>query len=81
MEKRPGSPGWFDRDIIFPANEFEHEAVRHAQRVMGVYESGIMDQPTRARLQGIQSLFRLRVTGMLDLPTAMKLEEIRSHYA
>lgn len=81
MARREGSPEWFDRDIIFPSSDFEHEAVRHAQRVMRVYESGLMDETTRARLQGIQGLFRLKITGMLDLPTAIKLEEIREHYA
>lgn len=74
-------PVWFDRDIIFPVSEFEHDAVKQVQRVLRLEETGLMDHQTRAHIQGFQSLFRLRVTGMLDLPTAQKIEEVRSHYA
>lgn len=81
MHKREGSPSWFDRDIIYPVGEFEHDAVKHAQRVFRLEETGLMDQSTRSHIQGFQALFKLRVTGVLDLPTAIKIEEIRSQYA
>lgn len=81
MRKREGSPDWFDRDIIYPVGEFECEAVKHAQRVLRLEETGIMDQSTRSHIQGLQALFMLRVTGILDLPTAQKIEEIRNRYA
>lgn len=79
--RRDGSPEWFDRDIIFPCNDFEREAIKHAQRVMRCDENGMMDEQTRSHIQGLQALFRLKVTGILDLPTAMKIEEIRNQYA
>lgn len=81
MRKREGSPDWFDRDIIFPSSEFDHEAVKHAQRVLRLEESGIMDEKTRSHIQGIQGLFQLKVTGILDLQTAIALEKIRQAYA
>jgi len=81
MLKREGSPTWFDRDIIYPVGEFEQEAVRHVQRIMRLEETGTMDHSTRSHIQGLQALFNLKVTGILDLPTAQKIEEIRNRYA
>jgi hypothetical protein len=81
MRKREGSPDWFDRDIIMPSNDFERSAVMQAQRVMRCAETGEMTGDTRAHIQGFQGLFRLRITGILDLPTAIKIEEIRNQYA
>ena len=79
--RRQGSPEWFENDIIFPMGEFEREAVRHAQRVLRGDETGVMDQPTRALLRGFQGLFGMRQTGILDLNTAIKIEEIRNQYS
>lgn len=78
--KREGSPDWFERDIIFPVNEFENEAVKYAQRVMRCAETGLMDDVTRSHIQGFQALFKLRVTGILDLETAKKLETVRNFH-
>lgn len=79
--KRPGSPEWFENDIIHAMSEFEHEAVRHAQRVLRVDETGELDGTTRAALRGFQGLFKLTPHGILDLPTAIKIEEVRNRYA
>lgn len=74
------APEWFDRDVIVVANDRDREAVLQAQRVMRCEETGVMDQLTRAHIQGFQGLFRLRVTGILDLPTAEAIERVRSMY-
>lgn len=79
--RRPGSPEWFENDIIFPTSDFERSAVRHAQRVLRVDETGLLDGPTRAVLRGFQGLFGLRMTGILDLNTAIKIEEVRHQHA
>lgn len=76
----PG-PDWFPGDFIYPANEPQREAVRHAQRVLRLAETGDLDDLTRASLRGFQGLFNLRVSGIMDLQTATKLEEVRSQYA
>jgi len=74
-------PDWLRRDIHSPVTEADRGAVRHAQRIMGMPETGCLDGPTRARLRGFQALFRLRETGILDHATADILEGIRSHHA
>lgn len=75
------APNWWERDIIYPTTEKDHEAIKHAQRVMRCAETGIMDQVTRAHIQGFQGLFGIRVTGILDLPTAEAIERVRNAYA
>lgn len=74
-------PSWIKRPIIRPANEFERDAVRHAQLVLRCPETGEMDQEFVVRLRGIQSLFGLRVTGHLDLETAEQIERLVNQYA
>ena len=82
MCEQPSSkPPWFKRTIIRPANDFEREAVTHAQRVLRCDTTGEMDEATVSHLRGIQSLFGLRVTGALDEPTAIQIERIRGYYA
>lgn len=80
--RRPGSPDWFENDITYdPFSEFDREAVRHAQRVLRVDETGCLDHPTRAALRGFQGIFRLPQNGALTLDTAIKIEQVRNRYA
>ncbi len=74
-------PVWFKRDVRVATTEFEHEAVRHAQRVMRCAETGDMDESTIIHLRGIQALFGLPATGVLDLETAKQIERIRVYGA
>lgn len=69
-----------ERDILSPVSPSEHEAVRTAQRALGLVETGELDEPTRASLRGVQRLFGAQVTGVLDLPTAALLERLRHIY-
>ncbi|MFF6988347.1 peptidoglycan-binding protein [Streptomyces sp. NPDC010273] len=66
-----------NRVIIAPANEGEREAVRTAQRALGLNVTGAMDEPTRASLRGVQNLFRLPVSGVLDRATAEALDKLK----
>lgn len=77
----PNAPSWFDDTILFPSNERERDSVRHVQRVMRLDDSGEMDHNTRAALRALQSLFNIKVTGVLDLATAQKVEQIRNRFA
>lgn len=74
------SPEWFKRDIYFPANDAEREAVRFAQRVMGAVVTGEMDEDTRKRIRGLQYTFGLPMTGILDRVTAMKIDGLRNFH-
>ncbi|MFF3363577.1 peptidoglycan-binding domain-containing protein [Streptomyces misionensis] len=66
-----------DRVIIAPANEGEREAIRTAQRALGIDVTGEMDSATKSALRGVQALFKLPVTGVLDNQTAAVLDRLR----
>jgi hypothetical protein len=67
---------WYKRRVIVPVTEADHAAVAYAQRVLGLPETGDMDDETRGHLRGVQSLFKLTVTGILDDATAKKIDEM-----
>jgi len=74
-------PNWIKRTIYRPTNEFEREAVRHAQLVMRCPVTGEMDEEFIGRLRGLQALFGLRITGALDIETAEQIERLVNQYA
>lgn len=69
-----------ERDILAPVSEDEKDAVRVAQRALGLSPSGVLDEPTKASLRGVQRLFNHPVTGVLDRNTAALLERLRHIY-
>lgn len=66
-----------DRVIIAPANEGEREAVRTAQRALGLPVSGEMDDATKRALRAVQARFKLPVTGVLDRAAAEVLDQLK----
>lgn len=73
---------WLTTPMLMTAvNETDRIAVRHAQRVLRLAETGELDGETRAAVRGFQGLFGLRSTGYLDEPTMEKLEQVRSIYS
>ena len=75
-------PDWFKRTIMRPTTEFEIDAVKHVQRVLGVpVVSGQMDEATISHIRGFQSLFGLAVSGYLDEATAIQVDRIRNRYS
>lgn len=75
------SPNWWVGPTLAPANDAQRASVRHAQRVLRIDETGEMDTTTKASLRALQALFGIRVTGILDLATAEKIEQIRNRFA
>lgn len=71
---------WWKRDIIVPTTEFERAAVVHTQRVLRCDETGKMDEATISHLRGLQALFGLPTTGILDEATARQIERVRSYW-
>lgn len=67
---------WYQRRVIVPVTEADHVAVRHVQRVLGMAETGDMNEELRASLRGFQRLFRLPLTGILDDATAEKIDQL-----
>ena len=67
---------WYSRRIITATSNEEHEAVSHVQRVLRCDITGELDEPTRSHLRGIQVLFGLNPTGIVDDATANQIERI-----
>ena len=65
------------RDIIRATSAREKAAVRAAQLVLRLPQTGDMDQTTIVHLRGVQRLYRLRETGYLDKATWDKINEMR----
>lgn len=69
---------WPPRQRIFVAtSEAEKAAVSHAQLLMGLPATGVLDEATRGHLRGIQRLGRIHQTGCLDPETAAVLDRMR----
>ncbi|UVD39711.1 hypothetical protein SEA_ROSEPHARIE_47 [Streptomyces phage RosePharie] len=67
---------WYERRIYAVTTEQEREAVLHVQLVLGIDQTGELDEPTKSHIRGLQSLFGLRTTGIIDDATAEQIERI-----
>lgn len=74
-------PVWFKRNIIKPTTQFERDAVIHVQRVLRCPETGEMDEVTISHIRGLQALFNLPTTGIIDEATAEQVDRIVNYYA
>lgn len=68
-------PG-YKRRIIRPTTDEERSVVTYVQRVLRCQETGEMNEETIMRIRGMQALFGLRTTGIIDDDTAEQIERI-----
>lgn len=69
-------PAWYQRRIYAVTNDREREAVTYVQRVLGLQETGELDETTKSHIRGLQALFGLRTSGIIDDDTAEQIERI-----
>lgn len=69
-------PAWYERRIYAATSKQDHEAVTYVQRVLGMKETGELDDETTSRIRGFQVLFGLRPSGIIDDATADQVERI-----
>lgn len=70
-------PEWCPREIIFPGNEADKQAVRLVQRVLRCQDTGEMNPETEASIRGFQRLHKIPATGMLNKETAWAIDRYR----
>lgn len=70
------TPSWYRRRIIVASTPEEHEAVTYVQRVLRCKETGELDEETKSHIRGLQTLFGLRSTGIIDDATAEQIQHI-----
>jgi hypothetical protein len=69
-------PPWYTRRIYAVTTEEERDAVTYVQRVLGLRETGELDDETKSHIRGLQVLFGLRPTAIIDDDTAEQIERI-----
>lgn len=69
-------PPWYDRRIYAVTTEREREAVTYVQRVLGLRETGELNEETKSHIRGLQVLFGLRPSAIIDDATAEQIERI-----
>jgi peptidoglycan hydrolase-like protein with peptidoglycan-binding domain len=56
-------------------------AIKDIQRTLSAPETGQMDPGTVTHIKGLQHLFGLRATGIIDEQTAIQIQRLRDRYA
>lgn len=69
-------PSWYDRRIYTVTTDYEREAVTYVQRVLRCKETGELDNETVSHIRGLQVLFGLHPSGIIDDATAEQIERI-----
>jgi hypothetical protein len=67
---------WYSRRVYAVTNQEERDTVTYVQRVLGLPETGELTEETKSHIRGLQSLFGLRTTGIIDDATAEQIERI-----
>lgn len=75
------APAWFRPQPRSPYQVYKSDTVRDIQRTLSVRETGEMDDDTVNHIKGLQHLFGLKPTGVIDLATAIQIERLRNRYA
>jgi len=67
---------WYRRRIIAPVTQADRDAVSHVQQVMTIPVTGELDETTACHIRGLQALFGLAITGVIDDATAAQVDRI-----
>lgn len=83
MDRQPQSvvPGWYRPQPRSPHGVYNTDVIKDIQRTLSVAETGQWDTNTISHIRGLQQLFGLRPTGVIDEDTAMQIERLRNRYA
>jgi len=73
-------PTWFKPQPMAPVQVYKPDVIKDIQRTLSVPETGEMDKPTVSHIRGLQHLFGLDATGVIDLETAIEIERLRNRY-
>lgn len=74
-------PSWYKQQPHSPAQVYDADVIRDIQRTLSVKETGEMDSTTVNHIKGLQHLFGITATGVIDLETAVQIERLRNRYA
>jgi hypothetical protein len=73
-------PGWYKPQPRSPQQVYASSVIKDIQRTLQVPETGEWDDRTVSHIRGLQHLFGLNPTGIVDEGTAVQIERLRSRY-
>lgn len=68
---------WYPREFILPTTDAERDAIKVAQRVLSLEQTGELNPATMAAIRGIQGQMGLVKTGFLDMQTARVIDAMQ----
>jgi len=74
-------PSWYKPQPRSPHQVYTSDVIRDIQRTLAVPQTGEWDKGTTDHLKGLQHLFGLTPTGVIDEATAIQIERLRNRYA
>jgi hypothetical protein len=74
------TPTWYRPQPFSPAQVYGPETIVDIQRTLSVPETGEMDLRTISHIRGLQHLFGIDATGIINLETAIQIERLRNRY-
>lgn len=80
-DRQDQKPSWFRPQPMSPAVVYDADTIRDLQRTLQVPQTGEMDDRTVSHIMGLQHVFGIPPTGVIDLATAIQIERIRNRYA
>jgi hypothetical protein len=69
-------PSWYKGRIFVGTTRDDSDAITYVQRVLRCHETGKLDEELACALRGLQLLFSLRPTGIIDDATAQCIANI-----
>lgn len=73
-------PTWFKQQPMSPVQVYKSDVIKDIQRTLNVPQTGEMDDRTVSHIRGLQYLFGIEGTGIIDLETAIEIERLRNRY-
>jgi hypothetical protein len=74
------TPSWFRPQPRSPHQVYKPDVIRDVQRTLSCPETGVMDAVTVTHIKGLQNLFGITPTGVIDIETAVQIERLRRRH-
>lgn len=75
------TPNWYKPQPPSPLSVYDAQCISDIQRTLMCPETGEWDSNTVSHLKGLQQLFSIKPSGIVDRDTAIQIERLRNRYA
>jgi hypothetical protein len=74
-------PTWYKPQPPSPLTVYDKQVITDIQRTLMCPQTGEWDNSTISHIKGLQQLFGINPTGVIDQATAVQIERLRSRFA